>query len=74
MRNPFLAPPPLEEFQALEVHELIRGYPELLSLFRQRGIRVREAGTTALSSDLLPGGGEDGAFVEALAWRGEAGS
>ncbi|MCJ7626756.1 MAG: hypothetical protein MUO50_00065 [Longimicrobiales bacterium] len=74
MRNPFLSPPPLEEFQLLEVHELIRDYPELLSLFRRWGIRVREAGTTALPSGLFSGGGEGEGSFETLAWRGEAGS
>ncbi len=74
MRNPFLPPPRSEEFHLLEVHELIRDYPELLSLFRGWGIRVREAGTTALPPGLFPEGGEDGGPFEALAWRGEAGS
>jgi hypothetical protein len=70
MRNPFLPPPSMEEMEALEVHELIRDYPELLSLFRRFGVRVREAGTSLLPSDLKPGMGEEGGPFQTLAWRG----
>lgn len=74
MRNPFLSPPRPEELEALEVHELIRDYPELLSLFRQSGIRVREDGTDLLPAGSLPGMGEEGDPFESLAWRGEEGA
>ncbi len=55
----------------MEVHELIRDFPELLSLFRQAGIQVREGGANLLPVGLLPGIGEEGSSFESLAWRGE---
>jgi hypothetical protein len=69
MRNPFLSPPRPEELEALEVHELIRDYPELLPLFRQSGIRVREDGTNLLPAGSLPGMGEEGGSFGSLDWR-----
>ena len=73
MRNPFLSPPRPEELEALEVHELIRDYPELLPLFRQSGIRVREDGTNLLPVGSLPGMGEEGGSFGSLDWRRQDG-
>ena len=69
MRTPFLPPPTLEDLELLEVHELVRDYPELLSLFRQKGVRAKEDGTSRIPSAFFPGAGEEGSLFGSLAWR-----
>ena len=71
MRSPFLPYPTDEDLEALEAHELIRDYPELLPFFRRPPFRAREDGTSPLPRGSLPGGAEQGTPLGSLAWRGE---
>ena len=71
MRNPFLPCPKEEDLENLEVHELIRDYPELLPFLRRLPFRAREEGTSPLPEGSIPGGGEEGPPLGSLAWRRE---
>lgn len=48
MRSPPLPPPPSQELQRREIHELVRDYPELLPCFRAMGVDLRKDGGTSL--------------------------
>jgi len=73
MKNLFSAAPTWEVLKGLEVHEVVRDYPELLLPLKQKGVELQEGGPRGLLDVLLDRHGEAKALALFLAWRGTAG-
>ena len=69
MRTPFLTALPSEALKGLEVHEVVRDYPELLVPLRKSGIGLQESGPLGLGEVLFDRGGEAEALASSLRWR-----
>ncbi len=67
MRNPFLEPPDREDLGSLQLHELVRDYPELLPVLQGAGARPRESATLPLPASVLAALGEE--LESTLEWR-----
>jgi hypothetical protein len=53
----------------MEIHELLRDFPELLSVFAERGIGGRERGNETVDASLFSGDGEGEDISSFLRWR-----
>lgn len=79
MRRRFPLPPPRSELLGLELHEMVRDFPETLTVLRGHGVDLRSLGTRPLAevADLVgsdgPGAAEGEALVDDLlasvSWR-----
>jgi hypothetical protein len=72
MRRAFDPPPPRARLVNLVVHELVRDYPELLSVLTESGISLRKEGASTLPPALFERAGHD-RLTTTLAWRSRAG-
>jgi len=72
MRTPFLPAPNWEGMQGLEVHEIIRDFPELLLPLRETGVGLQKGGAMALRELFVGRTGEAKVLERSLVWRGIA--